>query len=85
MLCLSQVVEADRWCHKMRGPRPAAGHRVKALVDGERLDADTHGRLKTDPYPAFARFPRPLLNGDENHQTGRLHMTREPYFRWPRA
>lgn len=59
--------------------------RQKFLAEGERLDVDTHGRLKTDPYPAFARFPRPLLNGDGNHQTGRLHMTREPYFRWPRA
>ncbi|WP_198145229.1 GNAT family N-acetyltransferase [Kocuria salsicia] len=27
--------------------------RQKFLVDGERLDVDTYGRLKTDPHPAF--------------------------------
>ncbi|WP_290499540.1 GNAT family N-acetyltransferase [Kocuria sp. UBA5001] len=31
--------------------------RQKFLVDGERLDVDTYGRLKTDPHPAFDPLP----------------------------
>lgn len=32
----------------------------KFLVDGERLDVDTYGRLKTDPRPAFHALPLAL-------------------------
>ena len=31
--------------------------RQKFLVEGERLDVDTYGRLKTDPHPAFDPLP----------------------------
>lgn len=31
--------------------------RQKFLIDGERLDVDTYGRLKTDPHPAFDPLP----------------------------
>ena len=35
--------------------------REKFLVDGERLDVDTYGRLKTDPRPAFHALPLILV------------------------
>ncbi|KUP28169.1 GNAT family N-acetyltransferase [Kocuria rhizophila] len=35
--------------------------REKFLVDGQRLDVDTYGRLKTDPRPAFHALPLILV------------------------
>lgn len=35
--------------------------REKFLVDGERLDVDTYGRLKSDPRPAFHALPPTLV------------------------
>lgn len=32
---------------------PGSSHRPKFLVDGERIDGDTHGRLHSDPHPHF--------------------------------
>ncbi|HIY23613.1 MAG TPA: GNAT family N-acetyltransferase [Candidatus Brachybacterium merdigallinarum] len=31
--------------------------RAKFLVDGERIDVDTYGRLRSDPRPAFVALP----------------------------
>jgi RimJ/RimL family protein N-acetyltransferase len=36
---------------------PEGTERAKFLVDGERIDVDTYGRLRSDPRPAFVALP----------------------------
>lgn len=59
--------------HRVNNPAPgavarAAGfvkegtERGKFLIDGQRIDVDTYGRLRADPSPAFDALP--LLAGD---------------------